>query len=108
MPNNFDFSNLKFKNEMLINPVGWINPLCVEYGIGGYPEDSYYWRVKNTSHTFVIPAKRINYITLGNYDKHFEEALQAFREDYIDWSREYFAIPWQQEYYDQFHRFIII
>ena len=108
MPNNFDFSKLKFKNEMVVHPIGWVADIIVEYGIGGYPEDSYYWRVKNTSHTFVIPAKRINYITLGNYDKHFEEALQAFREDYINWGREGFQLDWQQEYQLQFARFIVI
>jgi len=108
MPNNYDFSKLKFVNEIEINPIGWVNPLIIQYGIGGYPEDSYFWKVKGTSHTFVIPAKRINYITLGNYDKHFEEALQLFREDYISWSEEGFRIDWQQEYYEQFRRFIII
>jgi hypothetical protein len=108
MPNNYNFDNLKFVNELKINPIGWINPLYVEYGIGGYPEDSYFWRVKNTSHTFVIPAKRINYITLGNYVKHFEEALQSFREDYLSWANDGFCLDWQQEYNEQFKRFIII
>ena len=108
MPHNFDFSNLKFIKELTINPINWINPLCVEYGIGGYPEDSYYWRVKGTSHTFMIPAKRLNYITLGNYEKHFEEALQAFREDYISWANDGFELEWQQDYYNEYHRFIVI
>ena len=108
MPNNFDFSGLKFKKDLSIFPAGWVNPLYIEYAIGNYPDINYYWRVKDTLHTFVIPAKRLNYITLGNYEKHFEEALLAFREDYISWAKDGFYLEWQREYYEQYHRFIII
>lgn len=107
MPHIFNFDKLKFVKEIKVNPKGWISNLSIEYGIGGYPEDSYYWRVKNTTHTFVIPAKRLNYITFGNYDKHFEEALERFRQDYISWASEGFKLGWQQEYYEQYHSFIV-
>jgi len=108
MPYSYNFTNLKFVKEVVVNPVGWVSNLVIEYGIGGYPEDSYYWRIKDTYHTFVIPAKRLNYITLGNYDKHFEEVLQSFREDYISWSEQGFELDWQREYFNQYHRFIVI
>lgn len=107
MPNNYDFSKLPFVKEMTVNPIGWVNPLIIEYGIGEYPEPSYFWRVKGTNHTFVIPVKRLNYITLGNYDKHFEEALRVFREDYLEWAEQGFCVDWMQEYRKEYSRFIV-
>lgn len=107
MPNNYDFSNLNDVKEIVVSPKGWVNPLIVEYGVGNHAEVlSYFWRVKGTQHTFIIPIIRIDYLTEGNYAQHFEEALEGFREDYKGWSEEKWYAPWMQEYKKEFSRFI--
>lgn len=115
MPNNFDFSKLKDVKTMEVNPEGWVTPLYIEYGVsddmnagvyGAIP--SYYWRVKGTQHTFIIPIIRIDYLSSGNYKKHFEDALETFREDFIEWKKEGFNTNWARDYQGQFSRFIII
>jgi hypothetical protein len=115
MPNNFDFSQLKDVKTIEVNPQGWVTPLHVEYGTsneeytgvyGAIP--SYYWRVKGTKHTFVIPVIRIDFLSSGNYKKHFENALETFREDYVDWKEKGFSTEWSRDYQRQFSRLIII
>ena len=113
MPHNFDFSGIENFKSMEINPQGWISPLHVEYGVAndiqnfsGIP--SYFWRVKGTLHTFVIPVLRMDFLSGGDYKKHFENALIAFREDYLTWQKEGFATDWSREYECQFKNFIII
>jgi len=115
MPNNFDFSKLENVKTIEVNPAGWVTPLDVEYGVsedvnagvyGAYP--SYFWRVKGTQHTFVIPIIRIDFLSSGNYKKHFEDALETFREDYVNWHSEGFVNEWSRDYQRQFYRFIIV
>lgn len=109
MPNNYDFSKLENVKEIIVNPEGWINPLTIEYGTGFYQENiSYYWRVKGTKHTFVIPVMRLDYLTEGEYAKHFEEALQGFREDYKEWAEGGWQAFWMRAYRDDFSRYISI
>ncbi len=109
MPNNYDFSKLKNIKEVLVHPKGWINPLIVEYGIGYYGETlSYFWRVKGTKHTFVIPVIRIDYLTEGDYKNHFEEVLEGFREDYKRWNEEKWYAPWMKEYFQEYKNLIHI
>jgi len=107
MPNNYDFSGIKDLKIVEVHPEGWISPLFVEYGSylhGGVP--SYFWRVRGTQHTFVIPILRMDFLSKGEYAKHFEEALSAFREDYIGWSKEGFYSEWMSEYREQYKSFI--
>jgi len=114
MPHNFDFSKVKNLKTLEVNPNGWISPLIIEYGIVDGDGDqinnviSYYWRVKGTLHTFVIPVIRMDYLSSGNYKKHFEDALEKFREDYISWKEQGINAGWVNEYYSQYSRFIII
>lgn len=109
MPNNYDFSKLTNVKEVVINPNGWINPLIVEYGIGYHVETiSYFWRVKNTKHTFVIPTIRMDYLTEGKYAKHFEESLEGFREDYKEWKNKKWHLEWMQAYKEDFSKFITV
>ena len=112
MPNNLDFSNVKEIKEMEVNPENWVNPLYVEYGISEITKYGgvacYCWRVKGTQHTFVIPIARIDYVSSGDYKKHFENALELFREDYLAWKGEGFIYEWAREYRNQFSKFIIV
>ena len=111
MPHNFDFKELENVKTIEVNPEGWISPLYVEYGIGedhNFGVFSYYWRVKGTGHTFVIPVVRMDFLSGGDYKKHFEYVLEGFREDYISWKEEGFATKWSREYRDQYSGFIII
>ena len=112
MPHNFDFSKLENVKTIEVDAPGWISPIEIEYGIGRDADVngilSYCWRVKDTLHTFVIPVLRIDYLSSGDYKKHFEDVLENFREDYISWKEEGFITDWSREYRDQFNRFIVI
>jgi len=111
MPKNFDFSNFNIET-IEINPEGWISPLYVEYMItdgldfGGVL--TYCWRVKGTTHTFTIPTIRMDFLSSGDYKKHFENVLEVFRKDFIEWKNEGFITEWSREYEKQFSRFIIV
>jgi hypothetical protein len=107
MPNNQDFNELKNIKTIELTVDGWISPIFVEYAIsvyGGIP--SYFWRVKGTLHTFVIPVSRLDFLSKGNYAKHFQETLEDFREDYLSWSKEGFKQGWMSEYQQQFYKYI--
>ena len=106
MPNNADFSGLEIQ-YIEIQPDGWV-PLVIEYGIKNDAFPIYYWRVKGTKHTFTIPVSRLDFISSGNYGEHFKEALEGFREDYLNWSREGFITEWSREYRNQYAKYIII
>lgn len=109
MPNFYDFSKLENLKELIVNPKGWVNPLIIEYGVGYHGEIiSYYWRIKGTKHTFIIPILRIDYLSEGDYSSHFEEALEGFREDYLSWHNNNFFTPWMKEYEKEFQKFIIV
>jgi len=107
MPNNYDFSTLENVKVIEVKPEGWISPLFVEYGSGFQGGiSSYFWRVRGTQHTFVIPIVRMDYLSQGEYEKHLETALTAFREDYIGWAEEQWYAEWMQEYKEDFSSFI--
>jgi len=107
MPNNYDFSKVRDLKTEEIQTEGWISPLFVEYGIGFHGIlPSYFWRVKGTLHTFVIPIVRMDYLSQGNYVEHFKEVLEKFREDYIEWNKEGWNQEWSREYKNQYSRFI--
>ena len=112
MPNNVDFSNIKNIKTLEVNPKGWVENLVVEYGIGEdmkiYGAESYFWRVKGTQHTFIIPIARMDFLSSGNYKKHFNEALETFREDYLSWKKEGFIYRWAKDYERQFSKFIVV
>jgi hypothetical protein len=109
MPNIHDFSTLSNSKELMVHPDGWINNIIIEYGIGQHGEIlSYFWRVKGTKHTFVIPILRIDYLTSGDYALHFKEVLEGFREDYIGWAKEGWYAPWMKEYHNEFAKFILL
>lgn len=107
MPNNYDFSKLENLKTVEVKPEGWISPLYVEYGISLYGDVlAYFWRVKGTEHTFVIPVLRMDYLSQGDYPKHFKEILEGFRQDYIGWSTEGWYVEWMMKYKKQFENFI--
>jgi hypothetical protein len=109
MPNNYNFDGIRDLRTVEVNPQGWISPLFVEYGsdlYGGIP--SYFWRVKGTQHTFLIPILRMDFISKGEYVKHFNEILEAFREDYIGWSKEGWYAEWMQQYREDYRSFITL
>jgi len=113
MPHNFDFSKLNNIKTLEVNPQGWVTPLYIEYTVtqdaNSYNGiESYFWRVKGTQHVFVIPLIRMDYLSAGDYKKHFENALETFREDYIDWKTQGFITEWSREYARQFSKFIIV
>ena len=109
MPNYYDFNKLDNIKEIRVCPEGWVDSLIVEYGIDYYKENlSYYWRVKGTQHTFIIPVIRMDYLTEGEYVIHFEEVLEVFREDYKKWASEGWNTEWMQAYRRDFSKFITL
>jgi len=107
MPNDHDFIDIKNIKCIEANPSGWVSSLFIEYGvlIGYIP--IVYWRVKGTKHTFTIPMQRLDFLSSGNYKKHFEKTLELFRDDYIEWSKQSFVLDWMKEYEQQFNKFIL-
>ena len=108
MPNNVEFNTVKNVKTIEVCPKNWTCPLCVEYGVVYDYMPIINWRVVGTYHTFTIPLQRLDFISSGNYKAHFEDALQSFREDYLEWYNDEFKLDWQQEYKEQFERFILI
>ena len=108
MPNIVDFSKFNEIKEKEINPFNWINPLVIEYALLPSVNGMIYaWRVKGTKHTFTIPLKRMNYLSEGDYGKHFIIALENFREDYVSW-KDYKEEPeWVKEYKADYKNFIL-
>jgi len=109
MPNIVDFDTIKDIKTLLVQPKGWTKPLYIEYGVGLHYSvtPSYYWRVKGTTHTFIIPISRFHYVTAGKYEKHFEEALEGFRTEYLEWEKENFqGAEWQEDYRKEYSKFI--
>jgi len=107
MPHNYNFDEINDLKVVEIKPDGWISPLFVEYGSALYGGvSSYFWRVKGTKHTFVMPIMRMDFLSKGDYVKHFEEVLSAFRDDYIGWSEEGWYAGWMQEYREQYKNFV--
>ena len=108
MPYVHDFSTLRDVKEVRISPKGWTSPIVVEYGVGERYGPTYFWRVKGTKHTFVIPMLRLNYISQGDYAAHFKDVLEKFLEnDYNEWKRKGFPIEWMREYRDEFEKFVL-
>ncbi len=112
MPHNFDFSKLENVKTVELKVDGWISPLYIEYGIYTGVETgdvaSYFWRVKGTLHTFVIPILRMDFLSSGNYVQHFTDTLEGFRQDYLSWVEEGFKYTWSKEYKEQYGRFIVV
>lgn len=112
MPHNFDFTKLENIKTIEVNPTGWISPLYIEYGIYTGPDTGevtcYYWRVKGTQHTFVIPTLRMDFLSSGDYVKHYEETLEIFRQDYLSWYESGFISEWARDYERQFSKYILL
>lgn len=112
MPHNFDFTQIQDIKKIEIDSEGWVKPLFIEYGI---VQDQNInsgiltccWRVRGTKHTFTIPVIRLDYLSSGDYKKHFKDVLEAFREDYLTWYQEGFNTEWAVEYRDQYYKYII-
>jgi len=107
MPHIENFSNLVNIKETIVNPNGWQPNIIIEYGTTIEMSPQCFWRVKGTTHTFVIPIIRLDYISAGDYSTHFTLVLETFREDYIKWKEEGFITQWSQEYKNQFSKYII-
>ena len=114
MPHIYNFENcIGDIKEVKINPKGWINPITIEYGINQHnvhdPMLSIVWRVKGTTHTFSIYERRLNVISHSNYEAHFTEALEKFREDYLSWfeDEDYRDVEWKYDYEKQYGKYIL-
>lgn len=114
MPHIYNFNNcIGPIKEVVINPKGWVNPITIEYGVTQHtkydPMLSVVWRIKGTTHTFSIYERRLNVLSHSNYEAHFTEALENFREDYLNWfkSEEYKDVKWKYDYEKQYGKLIL-
>lgn len=114
MPHIYDFKKCIGEiKEIKINPEGWVNPITIEYGVTQHNEHdpmlSVVWRIKGTTHTFSIYERRLNVISHSNYEAHFTEALENFREDYLSWFEDdrYKDVAWKEEYRQQYGEYIL-
>lgn len=114
MPFVFDFNMAQGDvHTVEVSPKGWNGPIVIEYIVAqAHTYDtmvSIVWRVRGTAHCFTIPEQRLNQLSHGDYRKHFQEALEGFRTDYLSWFRdeEYKGCEWREEYKQQFGKFII-
>ena len=107
MPNNRDFSQIVDIKTVELKPEGWVSPLYIEYGIDSYNGiPSYFWRVKGTLHTFIIAVTRLDFLSQGDYNEHFKEFLENFREEYLTWAEKGFNQEWMQQYREQYFAFV--
>lgn len=95
-----------------VNADGWENTVTIEYVVTQVNKYdtmlSVVWRVKGTTHCFVIPEQKLNVMCNGDYKKHFKQALEGFRADYLSWftDEEYDRCEWRDEYKQQYGRLI--
>lgn len=114
MPFIYDFNKAMTDVQTVdVQPKGWKGNVTIEYVISQVNKYdtmlSVVWRVKGTTHCFVIPEQRLNVLSNGDYKKHFIQALEAFRADYLSWFTDemYEKCDWKNEYKQQYGRFII-
>ena len=104
MPYYHNFTNLEHINTKEISPFGWITPIYIEFEIAN---NTYYWRVLGTKHTFSIPLARMNYTVAGNYEEHFKMVLENFKDEYLEWKKQGFTTDWMKEYEKEYMLFIL-
>ena len=114
MPHIYDFKNcIGDVKEITVNPKGWSGPIIIEYGVAQHnPHDpmlSVVWRIKGTGHTFSIYERRLNVMSHSNYEAHFTEALENFREDYLSWFEDdrYRDVTWKYDYQKEYGKYIL-
>ena len=94
--------------ETNVAPKGWY-PVVIEYGLSPLGESTTFqmcWRVKGTQHVFRIPLPLLYEHSKGDYEKHFSQVLETFRQDYLEWYKQGFREDWMQKYRRQFKQFI--
>jgi len=106
MPFHKNFAELWGHGELKVRPKKW-KPLTIEYGYGYVGSlINMFWRVQGTKHTFRIPVNQLNEYSQGNYEKHVEEFLAIFREDYLTWAAQGFSEEWMREYHKEYRNHI--
>jgi len=107
MPHHYDFSCFDNIKNLTIDIVGWKNPINIEYAYsyeGDIPK--LYWRIKGTTHTFVISLEELNAYSSGDYELHFQQALTVFRSDILKWVSDGATEKWMREYIFMYKKFI--
>jgi hypothetical protein len=104
MPYHKDFDELQLRGEFDLHPPGW-EPLIIEYGYDDIGGASYFfWRIRETRHTFKKAVSQLNYETGGKYRESIEEFLVGFREELVSWAllkeKPEWAIEYLKEYND--------
>lgn len=106
MPTDYNFSHLDVETVQMDIP-GW-KPLEIEFAVSNYvtQEQQIFWKVKGTNHTFRTFLSYMMAQYGENYEKHFEETLIEFRDNYKKWEEAEFEYPWMEEFRQGFESFI--
>ena len=106
MPNNANWTEIKNRGELEVSPEKW-KPLTIEYGYRNLNGVLFFWwRVKETQHTFTIQFSQLNELSNGDVQEHIKTFLENFREDFIGWCTSGLQEKWMREYYEQYKSFI--
>lgn len=108
MPYHKDFSELYQCGEFFIEPEGW-EPLHIEYGyedIGN--AQFFFWRVKETKHTFKKAVSTLNYETGGEYEESVKGFLEGFRDEIMGWVMQRPIPEWAKDYAAEYNKWIKI
>ena len=106
MPFHKDFTEVDGVKEIEVQPEGW-KVITIEYGYQKFSTLTYvFWRVKGTNHTIKITLRELNDLSKGDYGKHFQEILEIFRADFIDWVGNGLSADWMREYYEEYKEHI--
>lgn len=104
---NFE-KDLENIQEIAVMPDGW-KPIIVEYGFKEYGASAgleVCWRIKETDHIFRISLNMLYEHSQGDYEKHFKEVLEIFRQDYLEWYNGGFSEEWMRNYRRQYSKYI--
>ncbi len=93
--------------EILLEISGW-NKLTIEYSNEIFNGVNYLcWRVKGTNHIFKTTSRTVYEHHGTNVSDHFSLTLQAFREDYLEWTEKVQEAKYNMEKYQkEFHKLI--
>ena len=106
MPYHKDFEELYYRGEFQAEPEGW-EPLTIEYGYDDIGNTQYFfWRVKETRHTFKTTVSRLNDESEGDYPKAIESFLVQFREDLLAWALQGVKEEWAKEYIREYNKWV--
>ncbi len=106
MPYHKDFDELYNRGEFGLQPEGW-EPLIIEFGYDDIGNAQYFfWRVKETRHTFKKPVSALVQESAGDYEGAIKNFLEGFREEMLGWLTQGIITEWSKEYVREYNKWV--